>query len=601
MEMTNKEFSSHFSDSFTEEIKSFGRETLLKEGFDCLIVTDKEDKEKAYCTHCKKWVKIPGDTIHTGSPKSIQAAERRRYNNRCCHGTWGLTEELIEMERAEKKRREAIEERKLAVCPECGFRFNVYHRWRMNMGQLDGTVSISVWAKSKVDPAAVVMRRIEIKRNYRNSEEPVIEDTYREAERYLFRMGHKTIRQNCRPLRHYEYDKKTGWKCIEAGRKKFFVKNIIDRAVRQSNVMWTDYIKGHYRMNIGSLKAAIRETPYYYLFKGENGYIRNFQSYEYRESYPLHTVRLMDLYSLHPWIEVLIKSGMDNIVMDHLRGEGCGGAICWGAKTLKSAVKRFTKQDLKNVMEYNRRIRDKASRINEEELSVLALAREHRYQQIAVGMARNIAREGYGRFESLVITAERIGLHGMKVLGYCQKEGGIGHAIGDWLDYIRDAEKVGLDLRDKSNSLPKDLKHRHANIIKQIKYRENKELEEKLKATLAVRNKIFCWKGKKYFIRPAESTKELIAEGKALHHCVGGYAERHAKGATTILLVRENGAPDKPLYTMEVKGSVKQGWDMVQIRGNMNSAPPKEVLKMVAQFMEKINNQGNERKVRKTA
>ena len=253
------------------------------------------------------------------------------------------------------------------------------------------------------------------------------------------------------------------------------------------------------------------------------------------------------------------------------------------------------------MMEYNRRIRDKASRINEAELSVLALAREHRYQQITVGMARNIAREGYGQFESMVITAERIGLHGMKVLGYCQKEGGIGHAIGDWLDYIRDAEKVGLDLRDKANSLPKDLKHRHANIIKQIKYRENKELEEKLKATLAVRNKIFCWKGKKYFIRPAESTKELIAEGKALHHCVGGYAERHAKGATTILLVRENGAPDKPLYTMEVKGSVKQGWDMVQIRGNMNSAPPKEVLKMVAQFMEKINNQGNERKVRKTA
>ena len=86
-----------------------------------------------------------------------------------------------------------------------------------------------------------------------------------------------------------------------------------------------------------------------------------------------------------------------------------------------------------------------------------------------------------------------------------------------------------------------------------------------------------------------------------MHHCVGGYAERHAKGETTILLVRENGAPDKPLYTMEVKGSVKKGWDMVQIRGNMNSAPPKEVLKMVAQFMERINNLGNERKVRKTA
>ena len=76
MEMTNKEFSSHFSDTFTPEIKSFGRETLLKEGFDCLIVTDKEDKEKAYCTHCKKWVKIPGDNLHSGSPRTAWRRER---------------------------------------------------------------------------------------------------------------------------------------------------------------------------------------------------------------------------------------------------------------------------------------------------------------------------------------------------------------------------------------------------------------------------------------------------------------------------------------------------------------------------------------------
>lgn len=262
---------------------------------------------------------------------------------------------------------------------------------------------------------------------------------------------------------HIRFPMINGWRYI---RVKKFVKSISDRAVRQSTVVWTDYIKGHYRMNIGSLRTAIRGTPYYYLFKGENGYIRNYQSYAYRESYPLHTVKLMDLYSLHPWIEVLIKNGMDNIVMDHLIGEGCAGAIYWGAKTLKSAVKRFTKQDLKNVMEFNRQIHDKARRINETELSVLALAREHQYQQITVGMARHVAREGYGQFERMVATAERIGLHGMKVLEYCQKQDrGLGHAIGDWLDYIWDAEKVGLDLRDKVNSLPKDLKKWHANDV----------------------------------------------------------------------------------------------------------------------------------------
>lgn len=35
-------------------------------------------------------------------------------------------------------------------------------------------------------------------------------------------------------------------------------------------------------------------------------------------------------------------------------------------------------------------------------------------------------------------------------------------------------------------------------------------------------------------IRPADDADELIAEGAALHHCVGGYADRMADGETAI-------------------------------------------------------------------
>lgn len=586
MEMTNKEFSSHFSDSFTAEIKSFGRETLLKEGFDCLIVTDKEDKEKAYCTHCKKWVKIPGDNLHTGSPRSIQ---RREYREYCCHAGYSMISE------SELQRRKDIEERKSQTCPECGWKLSVYHQWRMDMSCLDGVVSISVWDKSRVDPAAVVMRRIEISRHYGNDGKNIVKDTFIEAERFLFRMGHKTVRQNCVAVMFSKKSEK--W---YTGKK--FVKSVRDSAFRQTNFAYYDKVEGHYRMNVGSLLRATDGTPYQYLFDGGgSNYLSCYDQYEYRESYPLYVVNYMDLYSLRPWIEVLIKNGMENLVLEHIRGKGCRGAICWGAKTIKSAVKRFRKQDMKDILEYNRQALHPSSFVGENVLSVLALAREKLDPQMTVRQAVQVAREGYGVFDRMCTVSERLGLPSRKVLEYCKEEGGIGHAMGDWLDYIRDAEKIGLDLGDKTNSLPKDLKRRHANIIKQIKYRESKELEEKLKATLAVRNKIFCWKGKKYFIRPAESTKELVAEGQTLHHCVGGYAERHARGETNILFVRENEKPDQPLYTMEVTGSVKSGWRMVQIRGNMNSDPPAAVRKIVERFMEKINNQGNERKVRKTA
>ena len=55
---------------------------------------------------------------------------------------------------------------------------------------------------------------------------------------------------------------------------------------------------------------------------------------------------------------------------------------------------------------------------------------------------------------------------------------------------------------------------------------------------------------------------EISEEGKRLHHCVGGYAERHLKGATIILFLRRSEQKDTPLVTIEMKGN-----KIVQIHG----------------------------------
>ena len=49
---------------------------------------------------------------------------------------------------------------------------------------------------------------------------------------------------------------------------------------------------------------------------------------------------------------------------------------------------------------------------------------------------------------------------------------------------------------------------------------------------------------------PCETEEELIAEGKALHHCVASYAERHARGELTIFFIRRKDKPDEPWYTL---------------------------------------------------
>ena len=48
----------------------------------------------------------------------------------------------------------------------------------------------------------------------------------------------------------------------------------------------------------------------------------------------------------------------------------------------------------------------------------------------------------------------------------------------------------------------------------------------------------YSWERDGILIRPAESAAELRKEGKALHHCVANYAERHARGDLTIFFIR---------------------------------------------------------------
>lgn len=58
-------------------------------------------------------------------------------------------------------------------------------------------------------------------------------------------------------------------------------------------------------------------------------------------------------------------------------------------------------------------------------------------------------------------------------------------------------------------------------------------------------------------------------EGRALDHCVGGYAERHMKGVTTILFLRRADAPATPYITLEMNGNTIR-----QIHGYHNDTLP---------------------------
>jgi len=150
--------------------------------------------------------------------------------------------------------------------------------------------------------------------------------------------------------------------------------------------------------------------------------------------------------------------------------------------------------------------------------------------------------------------------------------------LSTWVDNIKLCINLEMDLTQELVLFPRDLHKTHQNLIKQVKVKDDLALS----ARIAERVKSlghFRFKYAGLFIRPAESTAELIAEGKALHHCVGTYAERYAKGETAILLIRKAAAPEEPFYTIEIRNG-----DVTQARGLRNCSPDKAVTTFIEAF-----------------
>lgn len=139
-------------------------------------------------------------------------------------------------------------------------------------------------------------------------------------------------------------------------------------------------------------------------------------------------------------------------------------------------------------------------------------------------------------------------------------------------DYWKDLPKVGADTANRAVMFPSDLREAHARVISAIQYKVNEELREKFTKRSRKLEPI-SWSNKGLMIIPAKSESELIAEGKALEHCVGGYAEEHCKG-NSILFIRHTDKPDIPYFTLQL--NTKTG-RVIQNRGYKNCARTKEV------------------------
>ena len=161
-------------------------------------------------------------------------------------------------------------------------------------------------------------------------------------------------------------------------------------------------------------------------------------------------------------------------------------------------------------------------------------------------------------------------------------------------DYLQECEQLHLDLHDKEILFPKDLTAAHSRTMEQVKFEKNKADQEKFQKAVEKLEK-FAWGEEEFFIRPAREQMELTAEGKALHHCVGGYIKRMAEGETAIFFLRKVSEPDKPFYTLEL-----QKKRVIQCRTEHNASYDRkpDVKKFVDMWMEKVVKKGGKKKAK---
>lgn len=147
-------------------------------------------------------------------------------------------------------------------------------------------------------------------------------------------------------------------------------------------------------------------------------------------------------------------------------------------------------------------------------------------------------------------------------------------------DYWKDTKRAQFDIENPVVMFPKDIKQAQTRAVAAIKYAE----QEKYKAKFAAQAKKLAplqWENGGLLITPAQNESQLIAEGKILGHCVGGYAHAHCSG-NSIFFVRHTDAPDLPFFTLQL--DTKTG-RVIQNRGKGNCERTQEVRDFEEQWL----------------
>lgn len=518
-----KEHLLHFDDGFSPEIMDYATNVALKSS-KYIFVTKIKKQQYGYCTHCN--TEFP---THLPKPTNRALAELEMCG---CPAAMHMDEEYMSKKMGEKMK-----------CPNCSS-IGLVRYAGLGHSNLKDCAFFVYYEKSRLNPKMIVARGTYAKRDYGNSYKNVktqlITEVYYTFE---YKKSGKMIKEICESWNrgyHLGFSKTVhSWRSRHLGTYTLYSRN--------------------------SIKKAIKDTPFAWSC---------WESIDHKDM-----VEFFDLYSRYPVTEYLLKHGYKSIVLEKLeRGSVSYGSINWQGKTIESVL-RLTKEEYciikQNKLNINsfflhliHHCKERLLKLSIQEISQLS------YLSHGLGDIDNLA-SSFGRYMTF-----------REALKYCVKQSkksrtfsSLYAILNDWRDYISECKKLNMDTTDMRVLFPNDLFKAHQNTTAQIRYAEDKVLTEKIAARLPDLTHLYYQSGQ-LLIRPAESSLEIVEEGRALSHCVGRYAKDHAEGKTCILFIRKIDEPEISFFTVEVKEN-----KIVQVRGFENHTPDEDCNDSVNEFV----------------
>lgn len=156
--------------------------------------------------------------------------------------------------------------------------------------------------------------------------------------------------------------------------------------------------------------------------------------------------------------------------------------------------------------------------------------------------------------------------------------------LTEYKDYLREREDNGDDLSNTVYLKPRNLYETYTRIRLEAEQRKNEkyitEMQQKYSNIKSRSKKIpkkYTFTHEGLIIRPALDAKEIVLEGRMLHHCVGSDNQHYMKdfnaGKGWIMVIRDIKAPDTPYITVELKNDKIMQW-----YGEHDTKPDREII-----------------------